>query len=142
MGRVVDSIKAVPLMSKRFSDDTAKGAYMKAMRWYAESVLNDDDLNGGVIMEFERDRKKNFPTYTLNLYISVEMAGGIEQYCRCCREVEASMIGDGKPDCGSCKLIGYDRQSDEKLKIKKKVKSKGIRKNEDKKKRAILQDGV
>lgn len=121
------------IYKKSFCGDTAKEAYLKAVRWYAETVLKSDYVNDGLVHMITRDRKKNFPTYDLTIFLIWDLRQEREEYCKRCRELSQSFLGDGPVDCVHCKLSAFERQVEAKLAIVEKVKRVGIENNEKEK---------
>lgn len=126
--------------SRKFVGDTPKDAYLKAVRWYAETILNDDALNDGLIHTITRDRKKNFPTYVLDVFLLWDIHSEKESYCARCQELASSFLGDGPVDCAGCKLSGFFKTIEAKMLLADKVKRSGVKANEEKNKKKDRED--
>lgn len=100
---------------KKFSGETMKDAYMKAVKWFATNVLSKDELRN-VKVEFEKD--KQFPTVTVRLSVSVDEREVMNQHCRCCKEMHSAFFINENTSCSSCSAAAYRRRMTQKIVVK------------------------
>lgn len=104
------------LLSKKFTGDNMKDAYMKAVKWYATNVLAKDELHG-VCVEYEKDM--HFPTVTAHLYVVMLEEEVRQKHCQICKEFHQSFFINEGENCNKCNVSGYQRRLEQNIKIKK-----------------------
>lgn len=100
---------------KKFSGETMKDAYMKAVKWFATNVLSKDELHN-IQVEFEKD--KQYPTVTIHLSAGLDEKEVMDQHCRCCKEMHCSFFINEDTACNRCSAIAYERRMAQKVDIK------------------------
>lgn len=95
---------------KKFSADTMKEAYMKAVKWYATNVLAKDELHN-VLVDFEKD--KQYPTVTVHLSACLDEDELRQRHCQICRETHSSFFRTEETNCNWCKVNAYKKRTDE-----------------------------
>lgn len=103
------------LMSKQFTGDNMKEAYLKACKWYATNVLAKDELHN-IQVEYEKDKQS--PTVTIHLYVSMEEEVFRQEHCSICKEFHNSFFVNEPNNCNSCNVSGYQRRLDKSIKAK------------------------
>lgn len=101
--------------SKTFVGNTAKDAYMKAVKWYATAVISKDQIHG-VHVEFIKDKKE--PKVTVILWAALKEDTVREEHCKICREAHSAFYCNSNYDCNRCSVLGYLKRLDEKAAIK------------------------
>lgn len=100
---------------KRFSGETMKQAYMKAVKWYATNVLSKDELHN-IQVEFEKDKQS--PTVTIHLSAGLSEKEVMDQHCLCCKEMHKSFFINEDTACNRCSAVAYERRMAQKVDIK------------------------
>lgn len=103
------------LMSKKFTGNNMKDAYMKAVKWYSTNVLAKDELRG-IQVGFEKDTQS--PTITIHLYVTMEEEEVRQAHCNICKEFHHSFFINEIENCNSCNVIGYVRRLEQRIRIK------------------------
>lgn len=107
---------AEELLSKQFTGDDMKDAYMKAVKWYASNVLAKDELHN-VCVEYVKDRQS--PTVTIHLYVTIEEKEIRQTHCNICKEFHNSFFINEAENCNNCNVSGYQRRLSQKIKVKR-----------------------
>ena len=103
--------------SKKFSAETMKAAYMNACKWYATNVLSKDELHN-VQIEFEKNKKSEFPTVVIHLFAVLNENELREKHCNICKECHSLFYMNKNHNCDRCEVKAYQLRADDKLKIK------------------------
>lgn len=107
-----------------FSAKTMKDAYLKACKWYASNVLSKDELQD-VQVEYIKDNKKQLPTVTARLFVSIEEAEVKANHCAICKETHKSFFINENTNCAWCQIAAFDRRIQQQLNNKRSyIKSK------------------
>ena len=101
----------------KFTADTMKNAYMKAVKWYATNVLSKDELHN-VQVEFEKTKGEQFPTITIHLFAVLNEEELREKHCRICKETSSLFYIHTNSNCNRCEANAYQRRTDEMLRVK------------------------
>ena len=100
---------------KKFTAETMKAAYMKAVKWVATNVLSKDELHN-VLVEYDKDKQS--PTVTVHLYAAFPEKEVKEQHCKCCEEMHHSFFINENNNCNICAAAGFQNRLEQKMKIK------------------------
>lgn len=112
----VDMLKySEEFMSKKFSGENMKDAYMKAVKWFATNVLAKDELHN-ITVEYVKDTQS--PTVTIHLYANMEEEEVMDAHCNICKEFSHSFFINEQTDCSRCTAMGYHRRCQERIKTK------------------------
>lgn len=104
------------LLSKSFTGNNMKDAYMKAVKWYATNVLAKDELQG-ICVEYIKDTQS--PTVTAHLYVTMIEEDVRQSHCQVCKEFHHSFFINEVNCCNNCSVSGYQRRLEQKIKIKR-----------------------
>lgn len=107
---------SVPIMKKKFSEQTKTKAYIKAMKWAKENVLDVDELQN-VFFNFEYEKQS--PSVIMTLFISININDVRKRHCELCKELHKQFYIDQPHDCKWCKLQAFHDRADHQIKIKK-----------------------
>ena len=107
---------AVELLSKKFTGDNMKDAYMKACKWYASNVLAKDELQN-VCVEYVKDKQS--PTVTIHLYVYMEEEEVRQNHCNVCKEYHHSFFINEAENCNCCNVTGYQKRLEQKIRTKR-----------------------
>lgn len=107
---------AEELISKKFTGENMKDAYMKAVKWYASNILAKDELHG-ICVEYEKDTQ--FPTIIAHLYITMNEEEVRQNHCNVCKEFHHSFFINEAENCNNCNVSGYQKRLDIKIKAKR-----------------------
>lgn len=104
------------LISKKFTGNNMKDAYLKAVKWYASNVLAKDELHN-ICVEYEKDKQS--PTVTIHLYVTMEEEEARQSHCQVCKEFHHSFFFNEVENCNNCNVSGYQRRLEQKIKVKR-----------------------
>lgn len=107
---------AEELLTKKFTGDSMKDAYMQAVKWYASNVLAKDELHN-IQVEFEKDKQS--PTVTIRLYVTMGEEVVRQEHCNICKEFHHSFFINEAENCNSCSVSGYQKRLDRQLNVKR-----------------------
>lgn len=102
---------------KKFSGETMKDAYMKAVKWFATNVLSKDELHN-IQVEFEKMKDEQYPTVTVHLSAGLDEKEAMDQHCRCCKEMHHSFFINEDTACNRCSAVAYERRITQRVDIK------------------------
>ena len=102
---------------KKFTAETMKEAYMKAVKWYATNVISKDELHS-VQIEFEKIKGSEFPTITMHLYAVLSEDELRERYCKLCKESHSMFYMNSNYNCNRCEAKAYQTRTDDMLRVK------------------------
>lgn len=102
-------------MSKQFSANTRKDAYLKAVKWVATNVISKDELKD-VIVKYEKDIQ--YPTITVHLFVSVDEEYVGERHCKICNETHKAFFISEETNCSWCKVSAYRKRLEEIVNVK------------------------
>lgn len=103
------------IAEKTFRGSSTKDAYMRAVKWYASTVIAKDKLHN-VQVEFVKGKAE--PIVTLKLFAVMDEQEAREQHCACCREMHHLFFVNEATECSRCSAAGYQRRLEERLQIK------------------------
>ena len=103
---MVKSMYSEKFFEISFSHKVSKQAYLNACKWLAVKVYGKEELTKYVTVQIIKQKDKKLPTFTVNLYITVEEKDQKIDYCNKCRSLH-SLMSVGSPDCNTCKMQGY-----------------------------------
>ena len=103
---------------KKFTADTMKSAYIKAVKWYSTNVLSKDELHN-VQVEFEKGYdEQQFPTITIHLFVVLSEEELRERHCKICKETHNLFYMNGNYNCDKCDVNAYQRRADDMIRVK------------------------
>ena len=102
---------------KKFTAETMKEAYMKAVKWYATNVISKDELHS-VQIEFEKVKDSEFPTITMHLHAVLSEDELRERYCKLCKESHSMFYMNSNYNCNRCEAKAYQARTDDMLRVK------------------------
>lgn len=100
---------------KTFSGDNAKDAYMKAVKWYATTIISKSHLHG-IHVEFQKHDLE--PKVTVVLWSSLPEGEVREAHCKICKEVHTVFYSNTGYDCTRCNVLAYLKRLEQKAGIK------------------------
>lgn len=89
-----------------FSDPVSKNAYLKACKWLAQNIYNNQELSKYVSVQIQKAEKTKIPTFNVILSIELDMKELKNNYCSKCKELYTIFYAIDTPDCKKCKLTG------------------------------------
>lgn len=100
------------LYEKTFKDEVSKDAYLKVCKWLAKNVYSKVELSQYITVQIikEQVKKKQLPTFTVKLFITVDEKEIKDSYCDKCKHLHTIFYSIDSPDCNTCKLNGYRKQ--------------------------------
>lgn len=101
---------------KEFSATTRKEAYLKAIKWVANNIVSKDELSD-VLVKYIRNEQ--FPTITVELYVSISQTEIRKRHCEICKESHAQFYINEYTNCDWCNAKGFQRRTDEMMKTKR-----------------------
>lgn len=102
---------------KKFTAETMKEAYMKAVKWYATNVISKDELHS-VQIEFEKVQNSEFPTIAMHLHAVLSEDELRERYCKLCKESHSMFYMNSNYNCNRCEAKAYQTRTDDMLRVK------------------------
>lgn len=102
---------------KKFTAETMKEAYMKAVKWYATNVISKDELHS-VQVEFEKVQSSEFQTIVMHLHAVLSEDELRERYCKLCKESHSMFYMNSNYNCNRCEAKAYQTRTDDMLRVK------------------------
>lgn len=101
------------ICEKEFSDEISKKAYLDLCRWLAVNVYNKDELSEHCLVNITKKKvaKGQLPTFVLTLHYSWDEQEAAHDYCQKCKQLNTLLYSVEKPNCQTCKLEGYRKQT-------------------------------
>lgn len=103
------------IAEKTFRGVSHKDAYIKAVKWYASTVIARDQLHN-VHVEFVKDKTE--PIVTMKLFAVLDEKEAREEHCACCKEMHHAFFINEATECSRCSVAGYQRRLEKMLRIK------------------------
>lgn len=104
-------------MKQRFSGQTMKEAYMKAVKWVSTNVISKEELKD-VLVSFEKSPQGSSPIVTVTLHTFLDEKAIKERHCEICRETHKSFFINENCNCDWCLVAAFQRRADDMLKVK------------------------
>lgn len=100
------------LYQTSFSDKVSKQAYLEACKWLAQNVYSKVELSKWITVQITKEqvKKKQLPTFTVKLFITVDEKEMKDSYCGKCKQLHTIFYSIDTPNCDTCKLNGYRKQ--------------------------------
>ena len=100
------------LYEKKFSNKISKEAYLTACKWLAKNVYSKVELSKYITVQIikEEQKKKQLPTFTVKLFITIDEKEIKDSYCEKCKQLHTIFYSIDAPDCNICKMNGYRKQ--------------------------------
>lgn len=111
-------LNADEIMSRKFTGNSMKEAYLKACKWYASNVLAKDELHN-ILVDYEKVYSEQFPTVILHLYASISVDEVKTHHCNICKETHKAFYINEETNCNWCKINGYYERCKQKMELKK-----------------------
>lgn len=106
------------IFSKKFSDDNAKNAYLKACKWLAKNIISNEKELGDLSININRIDEER-PTYKITLSVHLDEKEVRERHCRICKESHNAFFINQETNCAWCNSSAYQRRLSESIKSKK-----------------------
>lgn len=129
MGKIEYSEK---VLSKSFTGESSKKAYLKACKWLATNIVAHADELGKFSYEIEKTGDESqLPTVTLTINAVLDENHVRERNCIICREAHSAFFLNDACNCSSCNANAYTKRLDDiisqKVKMmKEKLKNRGL----------------
>lgn len=107
------------IASVEFRADTIKEAYMKAVKWYASSIIAKDKLHN-IQVEFVKREEDDSKAVILKLFAVLSENESMESQCKCCKEMNALFFIGKQTDCSKCQIASYEKRLNDMISIKSK----------------------
>lgn len=119
------------IMRKEFSSTDSKKAYLEACKWYANHVVNNDEISGKCSCSILRtyDNDTGMYTFTLELNINVDEKEVKKKHCNICKETHSTLFKCDETNCNWCKLNAFDRRLDDTINVAAKFVKNNIRRS-------------
>ncbi|MBO7695411.1 MAG: hypothetical protein J6T10_22530 [Methanobrevibacter sp.] len=100
------------LYVKQFKNKVSKQAYLEACKWLAQNVYSKVELSKYITVQIikENVNKKQLPTFTVKLFMTINEEDLKDSYCKKCKQLHTIFYSIDKPDCDVCKMNGYRKQ--------------------------------
>ena len=119
------------IMRKEFSSTDSKKAYLDACKWYANHVVNNDEVSEKCSCSILRayDNDTGVYTFTLELNINVDEKEVKKKHCNICKETHSTLFKCDETNCNWCKLNAFDRRLDDTINVAAKFVKNNIRRS-------------
>lgn len=119
------------IMRKEFSNTDSKKAYLDACKWYANHVVNNDEVSEKCSCSILRayDNDTGIYTFTLELNINVDEKEVKKKHCNICKETHSTLFKCDETNCNWCKLNAFDRRLDDTINVAAKFVKNNIRRS-------------
>lgn len=101
---------------KKFTAESKKDAYMKAVKWVATNVIAKVELQN-VMIRYEKDEQ--FPTVTVHLYVAMTEKELRERHCNICKEMHKAFFINENCNCSWCNAKAYQERTNQSISEKK-----------------------
>ena len=100
------------LCERKFKNKISKNAYLEACKWLAQNVYSKVELSKYVTVQIVKEKvdKKQLPTFTVKLFMTVDEKEIKDSYCHKCKQLHTIFYSIDKIDCQTCKMHGYRKQ--------------------------------
>ena len=119
------------IMRKEFSNTDSKKAYLDACKWYANHVVNNDEVSEkcscSILRAYNNDT--GVYTFTLELNINVDEKEVKKKHCNICKETHSTLFKCDETNCNWCKLNAFDRRLDDTINVAAKFVKNNIRRS-------------
>ena len=119
------------IMRKEFSSTDSKKAYLDACKWYANHVVNNDEVSGkcscSILRAYNNDT--GIYTFTLELNVNVDEKEVKKKHCNICKETHSTLFKCDETNCNWCKLNAFDRRLDDTINVVAKFVKNNIRRS-------------
>ena len=119
------------IMRKEFSSTDSKKAYLDACKWYANHVVNNDEVSGkcscSILRAYNDDT--GVYTFTLELNVNVDEKEVKKKHCNICKETHSTLFKCDETNCNWCKLNAFDRRLDDTINVAAKFVKNNIRRS-------------
>ena len=117
------------IMRKEFSNTDSKKAYLDACKWYANHVVNNDEVSEkcscSILRAYNNDT--GVYTFTLELNVNVDEKEVKKKHCNICKETHSTLFKCDETNCNWCKLNAFDRRLDDAINVAAKFIKNNIR---------------
>ena len=117
----------VKYYSRKFKDENAKEAYLKATKWFAKNVLTDKVLKDSYSKIERLNDEDGLKVYKLDLYADIDEAESRESFCKACKEFHTKFYINQQFNCDRCNMIARTEQIKTKLLIKKEYRRETLK---------------
>ena len=119
------------IMRKEFSSTDSKKAYLDACKWYANHVVNNDEVSEkcscSILRAYNNDT--GIYTFTLELNVNVDEKEVKKKHCNICKETHSTLFKCDETNCNWCKLNAFDRRLDDTINVAAKFVKNNIRRS-------------
>lgn len=119
------------IMRKEFSSTDSKKAYLDACKWYANHVVNNDEVSEkcscSILRAYNNDT--GIYTFTLELNVNVDEKEVKKKHCNICKETHSTLFKCDETNCNWCKLNAFDRRLDDTINVVAKFVKNNIRRS-------------
>ena len=95
------------ILSKNFSNEVSKQAYMECVKWLATHVYNKQEIASNISVRITKDKKAKLPTFNLVIYLDVDRDKMKQDFCGHCKSLHSVFYSIDKINCNECKMNAY-----------------------------------
>ncbi len=107
---------SVEIMTKGFSADTMKEAYMIAVKWVSTNIISKDELKD-ITVSFKKEMR-TLPTIIVGLHMTLNEKELRDRHCEICRETHKTFFINENCNCSWCNVGAYQRRMEDMLRTK------------------------
>lgn len=105
------------VITKEFSDEKSKQAYLKACKWLAKHIYSKDEFAENFTVKVVK-ADSEFPTFEVSVYLTKNERDLRLEHCKKCKNIHSFFYSPEGVRCDRCEYLAFKKNVESEIKNK------------------------